>query len=78
MENPKERRISKSTKFNSEGTSRRKFMGRLGRAAAASLAVSAAGLTTVTEAAAVQSRPTGAPDSNADSRALGMPQDIFL
>jgi hypothetical protein len=50
-----------------EGSSRRKFIGRVGRAAAASIAVSAAGLSSVTKAAAGQSSVSADSSSNLGS-----------
>jgi hypothetical protein len=68
MENPSSIPGPKPTsaKPSSEATSRRKFIGRLGRAAA-SITVSAAGFATA--ATAAQSNSTAAPDSNAGNRA---------
>ena len=70
MEKSTERSTSKATKLNSEGASRRKFMGGIGRAAAASLAVRAAGLATVTKASDGPSRSGGFQESSANSRPM--------
>jgi hypothetical protein len=53
-----------SAKLNSGGSSRRKFIGRVGRAAAASIAVSATGFGTVAKAASGQSGSATSPGFN--------------
>jgi hypothetical protein len=56
-------------KSTASGTSRRKFLGRMGRAAAASFAVSATGLASAAKTADRQSNFTPAPDPNGNQRA---------
>lgn len=70
MEAPKPIRGPEETlKIDSEVTSRRKFIGRLGGAAAVSFVASTAGLTAGTGGAAAQNNSVAAPDSNANQRA---------
>jgi hypothetical protein len=54
-------------KSESEGSTRRKFMGRIGRAAAASIAVSATGLSSVAKAASGQSNSAETQGSDHDN-----------
>jgi hypothetical protein len=58
-----------SAELNSKGANRRKFIGRLGCAAAASLAASATGFSSVAQAAGAQSNSTTTSSSGADTRA---------
>jgi hypothetical protein len=66
METPKEnaRQEKLPAESNSENSTRRKFIGRVGRAAAASLAVSATGLSSAAKASAGQQSAADAPSSN--------------
>jgi hypothetical protein len=57
-----------SAELNSKGANRRKFIGRLGCAAAASLAASATGFSSVAQAAGAQSNSTTTSSSGADTR----------
>ena len=57
-----------SAELNSKGANRRKFIGRLGCAAAASLAASATGFSSVAQAAGAQSDSTTTSSSGADTR----------
>jgi hypothetical protein len=67
METPKEntRQENLGTESNSQNSTRRKFLGRVSRAAAASLAVSATGFSSVAEAASGQQFSADTPSSSA-------------
>jgi hypothetical protein len=72
METPKGNALQEKlpTESNSESSTRRKFLGRVSRAAAASLAVSATGLSSAAKAASAPQSPADAPSwNNGNARA---------